>query len=318
MWAFLESLWKYLLYYPFLNLLIILFGLFSGSLGWAVIVLAAILRLAMIPLSKKQTNMTVKMGDLKPRLDKLQEKYKNNPEALAKEQMKLYKEVGYNPLGCLGSFIPQILVFMALIAVIRAVSANDFTGVLPMLTDWALNGATELPAASMMFFGIDLSDSFTNIIKTDAGWVGGIGYLILATLVGLSQLLSIKISQYMQQGSGKKKKSKGGKDDQMSQDDMQASMMKSMNFIFPIMTFSTALSTPAVLGLYWLVQVVMQVVVNFMTHKEKTAKAWNAMLKDSKMLSMVFKPIDIKKFMKKDKKKKSSGKVKEIKATKIK
>ena len=55
MWAFLESLWKYLLYYPFLNLLIILFGLFSGSLGWAVIVLAAILRLAMIPLSKKQT-----------------------------------------------------------------------------------------------------------------------------------------------------------------------------------------------------------------------------------------------------------------------
>jgi len=315
MWAFLKSLWKYLLYYPFLNLLILLFGLFGGNLGWAVIVLAIILRLAMIPMSKKQTNMTVQMGDLKPRLDKLQKKYKNNPEALAKEQMKLYKEVGYNPLGCLGSFVPQILVFMALIAVIRAVSANDFTGVLPALTDWALNGVAELPKASMHFFGINLSESFTNIIKTDAGWVGGIGYLILATLVGLSQLVSIKLSQYMQQGA-KKKKSKSNKDEKMSQDEMQASMMKSMNFIFPIMTFTTSLSTPAVLGLYWLVQVVMQVVVNFITHKEKTVKAWNAMLKDSKMLSKVFKPIELKQNSKKKQIKK--GKVKEIKATKLK
>jgi len=316
MWAFLQTLWKYILYYPFLNLLILFFGLFGGSLGWAVIVLAIILRLAMIPMSKKQTNMTVQMGDLKPRLDKLQKQYKNNPEALAKAQMKLYKEVGYNPIGCLGNFVPQILVFMALIAVIRAVSANDFTGVLPILTDWALHGVAELPAASMHFFGIDLSTSFTNIIKTDAGWVGGIAYLVLATLVGFSQLLSIKISQYMQQGDKKKKTAKSkknNKDKQMSQDDMQTSMMKSMNFIFPIMTFTTTLSTPAVLGLYWLVQVAMQVVVNFITHKEKTVKALNLIIKDSKILSKVFKPIELK-----TNSSKKSGNVKEIKATKLK
>lgn len=318
MWEFLKTLWQYVLYYPFLNILIVLYGVFGGNLGLAVIVLAVILRLVMIPLSKKQTNMTVKMADLKPRLDKLQAKYKNNPEQLAKEQMKLYKEVGYNPLGCFGSFIPQLLVFMALIAVIRAVSANEFDGVLPVIADWALNGATSLPESAMHFLGLDLSKNFMSIFEAiragDAYWYRGVSYFVLASVVGFIQLVSIKMTSYMQAGNTKKKDTndkkgnskKGNADEPYDPSEMQAQMMKSMNMLFPLMTFTTALSTPAVLGLYWLVQVLMQIIVNFITHREKAAVAFNKYIEDGKILKKFIKPIEVK--AKKDKQKKAKKK----------
>lgn len=313
MWNFLKILWQYVLYYPFLNILIVLYGIFGGNLGLAVIVLAVILRLVMIPLSKKQTNMTVKMADIKPRLDKLQKKYKNNPEQLAKEQMKLYKEVGYNPLGCFGSFIPQILVFMALIAVIRAVSANEFDGVLPAIVNWALGGSTSLPESAMHFFGLDLSKNFTSIFNAiragDAYWYRGVSYFVLASVVGFIQLVSIKMTSYMQAGNTKKKDTKdknGNADEPYDPSQMQAQMMKSMNLLFPLMTFTTALSTPAVLGLYWLVQVLMQIIVNFITHKEKSTVAFNKYIEDGKILKKFIKPIDVK--TKKDKQKKAKKK----------
>ena len=63
----------------------------------------------MIPLVKKQTKMTKQMAMLKPELDKLQKKYGNDKEKLAQEQIKLYKRIGYNPLGCFVTFIPQIM-----------------------------------------------------------------------------------------------------------------------------------------------------------------------------------------------------------------
>jgi YidC/Oxa1 family membrane protein insertase len=46
--------------------------------------------------------------ELQPLLAELQNKYKNNRDKLAEEQMKLYKEHGVNPLGCL---VPTLIQF---------------------------------------------------------------------------------------------------------------------------------------------------------------------------------------------------------------
>jgi YidC/Oxa1 family membrane protein insertase len=60
------------------------------------------------------------MKELQPEMAKLKEKHKNNPQALNKEMMKLYKERGINPLsGCL-PFLPQMPLFFALFAVFRS------------------------------------------------------------------------------------------------------------------------------------------------------------------------------------------------------
>lgn len=266
-------LWNNLLLDPFTNLLLALYHLFGDNLGIAVIVLAIILRLAMTPLTKKQTNMTSKMGDLKPRLDKLQKKYKHNPEQLAKEQMKLYKEVGYNPLGCLTSFLPQMFIFIALISVIRTITSGDLSNLYPVINDWIFGNAT--PVLQTRFLWWDLAQNYQDIVKVDGYYaVSSISYLILALGVGVAQYISGRFTQIMQgQSTTKKKAKKGSKNDAMPPEDMQAQMMKSMNLLLPFMTFSATLGAPAILGLYWLVQVLMFTLQYFIINKDKAKKA---------------------------------------------
>ena len=112
------------------------YHLFGDNLGLAIIAIAIILRLILIPFTRSQTNMTKKMASLRPQLEELQKKYANNREKLSQEQVKLYKKVGYNPLGCLVSFIPQLIILSVLIAVLRAVTSNTFEGLYPFVKDW--------------------------------------------------------------------------------------------------------------------------------------------------------------------------------------
>lgn len=129
-------IWNNVLYYPVLNLLLVLYNILFDNLGLAIIAIAIIFRLLLIPLIKKQTEMTKKMASLKPQLDELQKKYKNNPEKLSQEQIKLYKKVGYNPLGCFVTFFPQLIIFSVLFQAIRNIANNDLTGVYPFVKDW--------------------------------------------------------------------------------------------------------------------------------------------------------------------------------------
>ncbi len=137
------TIWNTVLYYPILNLMVSFYHLFGDNLGWAIIAIAIILRLILIPFTKSQANMTKKMSSLKPQLEELQKKYANNKEKLSQEQVKLYKKVGYNPLGCLVSFIPQLIILSVLIAVLRAVTNNTFEGLYPFVKEWAF-GASDV------------------------------------------------------------------------------------------------------------------------------------------------------------------------------
>lgn len=122
---FLSTIWNAVLYYPFINLLFAFYFLFGQNLGIAVILLAVIMRLILIPSTKKQTDMAKKLSILRPKLADLQKKYKNNQDKLAKEQLKLYKEVGYNPLGCFGSFIAQFIIIIVIFNVIQVVGTGS-------------------------------------------------------------------------------------------------------------------------------------------------------------------------------------------------
>lgn len=275
---FLGLLWNQVLYYPFINILVLLYSVLGENLGIAVIVMAIILRLLMIPFTKRQTDMTLKMADLKPRLDKLQEKYKHNQEKLAQEQVKLYKEVGYNPLGCLGSFVPQILVFMAIIAVIRALSSGDFQGLYPFVQDFVFGNADPILNTNFLFW--DLSQNYQDVVaKVGYTSVESIAYFILAVLVGLSQYVSTQFTQLMQQADKPKANKKDGKKNEpMSPEEMQANMMKSMYIVMPLMTFSATLGAPAVLGIYWFTQVIMLIIQYFIIKKDKATAALKQML----------------------------------------
>lgn len=74
----------------------------TGSGGVAIILFTLIIRLLLLPLSLKQIQSQKAMAALAPEIAALREKYPNDRERLTKEQMRLYKERGVNPVaGCL-------------------------------------------------------------------------------------------------------------------------------------------------------------------------------------------------------------------------
>ncbi len=87
---------------------------FSHNWGIAIILLTVLIRIIFFPLNHKSLKAMKKMADLAPEIKKLQKKYKDDPQKLQQEMMKLYAEHGANPMsGCL-PIVVQIPVFVAL------------------------------------------------------------------------------------------------------------------------------------------------------------------------------------------------------------
>ena len=83
----------------------------NWSWGLAIILLTITVRIVIWPLHAKSTHTMKRMAKLKPEMDKLREKYPDDPNKLNTEMMGLYRKFGINPLGgCLPMFI-QIPIF---------------------------------------------------------------------------------------------------------------------------------------------------------------------------------------------------------------
>ncbi len=75
--------------------------------GWVLILFGIMMRVLLFPLNQKAMRSQMKNMAVQPLLQEIQAKYKDQPEKLQKEMMKLYKEHGFNPLaGCLPMLLP--------------------------------------------------------------------------------------------------------------------------------------------------------------------------------------------------------------------
>jgi YidC/Oxa1 family membrane protein insertase len=84
------------------------------SWAWAIVFLTVIVKLLLLPLTQKSYVQMQKMSLLKPEMEVIQTKFKNDKEKLQKEMMNLYKRHNMNPLGgCLPMFF-QMPVYIAL------------------------------------------------------------------------------------------------------------------------------------------------------------------------------------------------------------
>jgi len=83
-----------------------------GSYATAIILLTLAIRGLLWPIQNKATASMRRMQQLQPRMTELKEKFKDQPERMNTEVMKLYKEYNINPLaGCLPMFI-QMPIFI--------------------------------------------------------------------------------------------------------------------------------------------------------------------------------------------------------------
>ncbi len=91
--------------YIIVELFSFLEGYFSNY-GVIIILIVLIVKMVLFPLTRKSYLSMAKMKALKPELDALKEKHGDDMQAMQKEQMSLYREVGVNPIsGC----IPMVL-----------------------------------------------------------------------------------------------------------------------------------------------------------------------------------------------------------------
>ena len=95
---------------PAFNLLL---GIFSSE-GITILILTLLIKLILFPLTYKMLYSQSKMGALKPHLETLKGKHKDDPQAQQMEQMKLYREFGVNPLGGCMPMVLQMPIWIAL------------------------------------------------------------------------------------------------------------------------------------------------------------------------------------------------------------
>jgi len=201
--------------------------LFS-SFGLAIIALTIVVNVVMYPLTVKQLRTTQAMQTLQPHLAELQKKYAKDKQRLAQEQMRLYKEYGMNPAGCIVPMLIQLPIWIALYQSIIRVLAwtpEDFLSLSQYLYSWPI-----------VYSMLPLGDKFLwlNLAIPDP---------VLAVLVAATMWLQQKMIT------------------PTTTDPKQQSMSRMMLWTMPLMFGFLCLSFPSGLALFWATSSVIRIVM---------------------------------------------------------
>ena len=222
--------WELIIQQPVINVLIMLTSYLAGSFGMAIIALTVLVNIAMMPLSLKQMRASKSMQELQPRLAELQRKHAKDKQRLAQEQMRMYKESGMNPAGCLLPMLIQMPIWIALyqsIMLSLAVAPEGLLNLAKYLYPWPEIYAM-LPL-SKEFLGMNLAEP----------------NMLLAVLVGGSMWLQQKMAT------------------SASADPKQAAQSRMMLWMMPLMFGFLAVSFPSGLALFWVASSVVRIVMQY-------------------------------------------------------
>lgn len=225
------DIWKDIIQEPLINVLIVMANYLGDNFGVAIIALTIIINLAMLPLTLNQIRSSKAMQDLQPKLSELQKKYGKDRQRLAKEQMALYKTSGVKPAGCAVTMIVQMPIWIALYQAILLTLAVAPEGL--------LNLSRYLYSWDVTFGALPLSRSFLTMDLAQPNF-------ILAFIVGAAMWVQQKMSTNTNPGDAK-----------------QASQSQMMLWMMPMMFALISLSVPAGLGLYWVANSVVRVVLQY-------------------------------------------------------
>lgn len=220
----------------FLNLLLFIYKI-VGNFGLAIIIFTVLIKLLTHPLMQSQIKSSKAMTELQtdPEYLDMMEKYKNDRERLAQEQMKLYQKKGVNPTAsCLPTFIQLPIIFALYQAVIAAIVSTPL-GMVDLIK-------RVIPSWIKVsdVFPINPNFLWMNLGMPERLYIGNVGIPVLAILVLLTTILQTKLTQ-----PETPKDDKGG---------ASAAMMTGMmNIYMPLLMGFMAYSLASGLALYFLV-----------------------------------------------------------------
>jgi YidC/Oxa1 family membrane protein insertase len=192
------------------------FNSLVGNYGIAIIMLTVVVRGAMFPISRQTAMNMVKMQELKPEIDRIAERYKDDMQKRSQAQQELFRKHQYNPAaGCLPLFI-QLPIFMGLY---RALAVDVELRQAPLISD-AIRFCSNLAAPDMF---LDWSAYMPQWMNNGEGMFGFGPYFNLLPLVTVGLFL-LQQKLFMPEPTN----------DQMR---MQQQMMKYMMLFMGLMFF---------------------------------------------------------------------------------
>jgi YidC/Oxa1 family membrane protein insertase len=114
-WSWIRPITEYI-FIPFFHFL----HLFISNYGLVIIIFSIAIKLVLHPLTKTSMRSMRNMQKLQPIMAELKEKYKNDPQQMNAQTMKLYKDYGVNPAGGCLPMIIQLPILYALYALFSA------------------------------------------------------------------------------------------------------------------------------------------------------------------------------------------------------
>ncbi|TAJ16853.1 MAG: YidC/Oxa1 family membrane protein insertase [Dehalococcoidia bacterium] len=227
--------WQTFLETPLINVMVALTAICFSSFGLAILVFTILSRVLLFPLTLRMLNSMKALQAIQPQMQELQKKY-SDPKRRQEETMRLYKEAGVNPLGCLSGQLIQMPLFIALYQVIRVTlggspeSVLDLSGRLydvPFIQD-------QIPL-SRQFIGMDL------------GANGGIPLLVL-----------VFIAMWLQQRISSSRTTSA-----TVQSEQQRQTAQMMQWMMPAVFSWFVLFSPAGVGIYWFASTVIGIALQW-------------------------------------------------------
>jgi YidC/Oxa1 family membrane protein insertase len=224
-----SAIWNTVILDPMINTLLWIYSLL-GNFGIAIILFTILVRLITHPLMVQQFKSTSAMQDMQKskKWQDLQKKYKDDKQKLQQEQMKLYQEMGINPLGgCLPTLIQFPIIIGLYQAIIRALAVTPLQMIDLNVHVYPFLDISKLLPINNQFLWMNLS-------QPERFYILGFGVPILAVVVVVTTFVQSRLmtppSQPGEQG---------------------AQMTQMMNLYMPLLMGYLALTFASGLALYF-------------------------------------------------------------------
>ena len=227
------AIWQTFLETPLINLMVGLSAAAGGSYGLAILIFTVLSRALTFPLTLRTMQSMKSLQGIQPQMQEIQKKY-SDPRRRSEETMKLYKEAGVNPLGCLGPQLIQFPIFIALYQVILVT-----LGTTP---ETVINLSHRLYDVPYIQNAIPLSHTF---LWMDLSANGGVP-LTVVVFAAMWMQQRISASQTASMSSAQ-----------------QQQMNSMMQWMMPGIFSYFVLITPAGLGVYWASSTIIGVILQW-------------------------------------------------------
>ncbi len=235
-------MWDTFILNPMVNALMLIYQYLGNNFGLAIILFTVLIRVITLPLTLQQQRSTQKMQELQQskRWQEALKKYKDDKQKLQEEQLKMYQEIGFNPLsGCLPMLIQFPIIIGLYQAVMRALASTPI-----QLLDLAKHfypfvpGLASLIPLNSRFLWMDLGQPERLYLP----FLPNVGIPVLTILVVLTTWLSTKLTT------------------PPSADGQGAQMTQMMSIYMPLLLGYFSYSFAAGLALYFVVSNILQIV----------------------------------------------------------